>query len=541
MIRVVFHKLLAVRGLLVCFLILCLLITGCSRPVKIGLELSSDRAPHVQGALLQTVSQKSDGTPVYTYRAWKPEVFIELLNGEKCLLEIENVPADRLKIVLEEEKGHVDPALGGIDLQKPRSTLITAAVSRRVKGRIYLKPPEDWGINGCFAVIGDTQGNNEALKTAIRQINMVKPDFVVHTGDLTPSGREEEMADFLRTSKELLCPLYSVKGNHDVKSGQIALYEKLLAPAHYTFDWGENSLMFLDNSSGNLSSEELSYLGDEVGKGRRKLLFMHMPIVDPRGGTYDHAMTDKDSADSFLTLLNNNKKGIRAVFTGHIHMYDQYQKDGVQYVTSGGGGASLYAESAKGGYYHWLLINDLGGDKPLDIKVNKFQPPPRRDSLTLSGPRGLLALDDQQIRELYNHNKHEGIGSFQNQYGNIKGQGTYSGIPIRKLLEQVGGMTEKDKLVVHCVDGYQQEFAYANVYPEQAGWQEHQGEMILAVRFNGQGLPEWEDGYRVAFLTADGLYDNKDCEKTSVPGEGWNQYKSAGARWVRFVVKLEVK
>lgn len=531
-------------SVIVAFLSLCLFLAGCSQLVPVDPQqtvLSSDHAPHVQGALLQAVAQKSDGTLVYTYRAWTPVIQLELIQGDKCLLEITNVPAVELKTVFNGEQGLADPVSAGIDLQKPRSTVITAAIPKGVKGKLLLEPPADWGVGGSFAVIGDTQGNNEAFQTAIKQINLAKPDFVVHVGDLTPSGQEEEMVDFLQASNELFCPLYSVPGNHDVKTSKSTLYEKMLAPAYYTFDWGVNSLVFLDNSSGSLSGEQLSFLGDAAGKSRKALVFMHMPVVDPRGGTDDHAMTDKVAVATFLSQLHELSKNLRAVFNGHIHMYDQYQQDGVQYVTSGGGGASLYAEADKGGYHHWLMIHDLGGNIPLDIKVNEFQPPPRRDSLTLSGPGGTLLLDAQQIQELDTLYNLEGTGSFQNQYGNINGQGTYSGIPIRKLLEKVGGMTDHNKLVVSCVDGYQQEFVYTNVYPEKAGWQKPQGDMILAVRFNSQGLPEWKDGYRIAFLTADGLYDNKDCENTSVSGEGWHRYKSAGARWVRFVVKLEVK
>ncbi|KJS47993.1 MAG: hypothetical protein VR66_16515, partial [Peptococcaceae bacterium BRH_c23] len=388
MIRALVSKRFPWPRLIVGFLSLCLFLAGCSQPVTIDPQqtvISPDHAPHVQGALLQAVSQKSDGTLVYTYRAWKPVVELELIYGEKCLLEITNVPVDKLKYVFEGEQGLTDPASAGIDLQKPRLTIIAAAIPKGVRGKLLLEPPADWGAGGSFAVIGDTQGNNEAFQTAIKQINLAKPDFVVHVGDLTPSGQEEEMVDFLQTSQELFCPLYSVPGNHDVKSSQSAHYEKLLAPAYYTFDWGVNSLVFLDNSSGSLSREQLSFLGDAAGKGRKTLVFMHMPVVDPRGGTDDHAMTDKVAVATFLTQVHELNKNIRTVFNGHIHLYDQYQKDGVQYVTSGGGGASLYAEADKGGYHHWLLIRDLGGNIPLDIKVNQFQPPPRRDSLTLSG------------------------------------------------------------------------------------------------------------------------------------------------------------
>jgi len=531
----------SVTVLVMASLTIWLVLTGCSLSDKQA-TLSPDHAPLAQGAIFHTESPNSDGTPMYTYRAWKPGVEFELINKEKCLLEIENVPADKMQVVFEGDDGRIDPALAGIEIKRPLSTKITAAIPKGLKGKILLELSEKWGREGSFAVIGDTQGNNEAFETAISQINMVKPDFVVHVGDMTASGREEEVQNFLQTSKESFCPIYTVPGNHDVKSGRIAVYQKWLAPADYSFDWGGNSLVFLDNSSGGITEEQFSYLKNITDAGKKIIIFMHIPPVDPRGNSKDHEMTDKVSANTFLTLMQIYQENIRGVFNGHVHMYDQYQKNGVQFVTTGGGGADLYAEPAEGGYNHWVLVSDPSGNsKSLKISVEKFDPPPRRDILTLKGPQGTLILDNQELQELYNSFRMEGTGAFINQYGNTNGQGTYSGILIHDLLKQVGGMSEDNELIVSSSDGYQQMYAYGNVYPEKVGWQEKQGDMVLALSCDGQGLPRWKDGYRIVFLTPDGIYENKDCEMTSAPGQGWNEYQSAGARWIRYVVKMEVK
>jgi hypothetical protein len=64
--------------------------------------------------------------------------------------------------------------------------------------------------------------------------------------------------------------------------------------------------------------------------------------------------------------------------------------------------------------------------------------------------------------------------------------------------------------------------------------------MALAVEFNGLMVPEWQDGYRIAFFPEDGVYDNEDCALTSAEGQGWHLYESAGGRWVKTVVRMEV-
>ena len=133
-----------------------------------------------------------------------------------------------------------------------------------------------------------------------------------------------------------------------------------------------------------------------------------------------------------------------------------------------------------------------------------------------------------------------GQSSFQNIHGNYRGEGTYRGVPVSRLVEAAGGMEPGERLLVYSHDGYVQAYAYENVYPRESGWYGHQGEMILAIEYNGSTPPEWQDGYRIAFLPEDGVYDNNDCARTSVPGQGWHLYQSAGSRWVRMVARLEV-
>jgi hypothetical protein len=64
--------------------------------------------------------------------------------------------------------------------------------------------------------------------------------------------------------------------------------------------------------------------------------------------------------------------------------------------------------------------------------------------------------------------------------------------------------------------------------------------MALAVEYNNTSVSEWPDGYRITFFPEDGVYDNEDCSLTSAPGQGWHLYQSAGGRWVRNVIRLEV-
>ena len=124
--------------------------------------------------------------------------------------------------------------------------------------------------------------------------------------------------------------------------------------------------------------------------------------------------------------------------------------------------------------------------------------------------------------------------SYQNSYGNVRGEGNYKGILISDLVELVGGMQEIDRVTIIASDGYNQTFEYSKVYPNASIW-DIQGDMVLAYEFDGQVVPEFEDGYRLMFLPEDGFYDNADANATTDP----NPY-AAGPQCVSNVVEIRV-
>ena len=134
----------------------------------------------------------------------------------------------------------------------------------------------------------------------------------------------------------------------------------------------------------------------------------------------------------------------------------------------------------------------------------------------------------------------EANSSFENQFGNLRGQGLYVGVPVSTLLSYVGGIRPDQTIIITCSDGYSQEFSYDNVYPSPE-WAEIQGTMLVAYEKDGAVPPDWQEGPRLIFAPPDGIYSNDDCALTSSPGQGWNVYKSAGGRWARFVSKIEAK
>ena len=127
-----------------------------------------------------------------------------------------------------------------------------------------------------------------------------------------------------------------------------------------------------------------------------------------------------------------------------------------------------------------------------------------------------------------------GNSSYQNSYGNVRGEGIYTGVNISDLVDLVGGMTEDDVLRVTAVDGYSVTFDRAKVYPNTTIF-DIQGNMILAYEFNGSTVPDYEEGFRLAFIPEDGYYSNADANDTTDPNPN-----GAGPQWVSNVAKIEV-
>lgn len=405
---------------------------------------------------------------------------------------------------------------------------------------VRLETPEPAELR--FVVIGDSQGRNEALAQAADMIAAAGVDFIVHLGDMTTFGQEEQYAMFRQAIARAGLAFFPVPGNHDVRGGGTAIYTATLAPMEYELEVAGWRLLFVDTSTEALDEAALAALAETIDRSPQPtMVFTHVPPFDPLAlpGEDPHALLE--GAAEFKAMLRSSPQ-IRGAFFGHIHMFHHRQEpEGPHFVISGGGGARLYAGVDNGGFHHFLVVTaDQSGNIELDVR--RFEAAGAVDSIVVRGPGGTVELS---VADLSAMDVIERSSAFENQYGNIRGQGVYRGVRVADLVELVGGMRPDDQLEVHSNDGYHQTFAYANVYTPSEEFQGRQGDMAIAFGFGETAgkvtlVPEWPDGPRVVFFPEDELYSNDDCRATSPPGMGWAQYQSAGARWARHVVLLEV-
>ena len=385
-----------------------------------------------------------------------------------------------------------------------------------------------------IAVFGDSQGFNDALATIVADVNQREVDFAFHLGDITPSGHISQYSAAASVLDDLTVPLYATPGNHDIKGNGTINYAQFFGHHNVVFTYGGVNFISVDTSSLGLNTTLQTWLEYQLQQAdnHRIVVYTHVPPVDPRLG-YDHGFLDSQQADAFLALMN--QYNVTLVMNGHIHLYNTTTRDEVLYLTSGGAGAALVADPDQGGFHHYVLVTLSLQETQLQPQLIEVPPLPLTVELR-NAVNFTMTLGLHDLESLANIQR---WGQYENLYGNLRGYGLYHGVLVSSLLGLIGDMNPNQLLVVEAHDGYQQTYGFANVYPN-ASWYQLQGDFILAFQCNTTSPPDWTDGPRLAFLPLDGVYSNTDCEATSYPGQGYHLYPSAGARWVRTVIRLQL-
>ncbi len=401
------------------------------------------------------------------------------------------------------------------------STNVSLEIDNKDKQDIEIETPEKDGFK--FAVVGDTQGMNHIFKDAVKQMKDI--DFLIHLGDLTVSGKEEGYNSVQAVMDSTGFPVYTTIGNHDVRFNGTERYKKRLAPLQYSFSYSNYNFIFLNSAGLSLSEDQIDWIESKLSKDERDVIVTHAPYYDPLSGS--HTM-DEGSSEMMSDLIAKHE--ITAYMSGHIHAFYQDVSNGTKRLITGGGGGSL----VKGEHHYMTAEATQSGLDFTKVPIKTEE----QNVYNITVRKGNKEVN-YTYQNLLDRIEVEGISSFQNQFGNRRAQGYYEGIKMSTLLEEVGGMSENDTLVVKSIDGYEQMYGYLNVYPNET-YMRSQGEFILALEYNNGTIEKWEDGPRAVMLPEDGYYSNQDCANTSYPDQGWNVYESAGARWAKYVKTLEV-
>ncbi len=265
------------------------------------------------------------------------------------------------------------------------SGLLAALLASLSLGQEPSELPRDWNANNLaeiappaskvwtFAVLGDTKNGRATFGRLLRQMSR-EPGlaFALYMGDMVEEGTEPNYRLFFREiTTNLTMPLLGVIGNHELKGEGLNLYRKIWAPVYYSFRVKDTYFIVLDDAAPeNLNPSQWQWLEGELLKAQScqiRLVFMHIPLFDPRDGGFNHCLPP-EPAKRLLDLFK--KYRITRVFAAHVHGYFTGNWSGLPYTITGGAGAPLYGADLDHFFYHYLTVAVMGD--VLQIQVHRL-------------------------------------------------------------------------------------------------------------------------------------------------------------------------
>lgn len=207
-----------------------------------------------------------------------------------------------------------------------------------------------------FYVFGDNRTRYHVLEKIFEDAAGERPLFVFNSGDLVNNGTHEELQEHMDAVADLPVPYFTALGNHDTTRHEhkADAYVELFGPTYYSFEYGNSFFIVLDNGTGYVSRKQLKWLHTALQKGKEfahTFVFAHYPPFDPRRGHHHCMKPFVGGVGALMRLLKDGD--IDFFFAGHLHAYYEIERNGVNYIISGGAGADM---SEPFPYHHYVVV-----------------------------------------------------------------------------------------------------------------------------------------------------------------------------------------
>ncbi len=269
---------------------------------------------------------------------------------------------------------------------------VTGTLSGEISSFVTI-PLDDTLKSFSFVVYGDTrtfQLRNKIVCDAIAK-DPAKPRFVFNIGDLTMDGRVmSNWNRFLWAIHDLArqIPYYPILGNHEYNSSYF--YDAFPLPKGggtdneewYSFNYGPVHIVVLDadvilmEKNPEKMQEQTNWLVKDLKANENakfKIVLFHQPFWTNTTDETGNPELVKYWKDVF------EKYGVNIVFNGHYHAYERFLVNGINYVTTAGGGAPMYQLKPKDKWWpftvksitdihHYTLIKVDGDTMSITVK-----------------------------------------------------------------------------------------------------------------------------------------------------------------------------
>lgn len=233
---------------------------------------------------------------------------------------------------------------------------------------------------------------NDFFIPTLNEIAEADPDFVICLGDLTNHGYSGEITEFYSIVKDWMeqtsIPFFSLPGNHDFYSGAQGYtgYNNYIGEQTYYFDYGNIRFILFNNVRQNYNDPPDDYkisdtdfaLIDGLIKNYRGnvFTFCHIPFSRESyascgayfSGSCDEEIvacdgcTDLTKAEPLFLEFHNNihkKYGVRANFSGHLHMYYYDHLDAFEYFVISTAGNDFWERTYDYSYPYTRILDNM--------------------------------------------------------------------------------------------------------------------------------------------------------------------------------------
>lgn len=193
------------------------------------------------------------------------------------------------------------------------------------------------------------------FEKAVREVNRLKPSFVVITGDLVNNKDDKAQINEFKRITALInpeIPVYYTPGNHDIGQTPVAKdiddFIKNYGYDRFSFIYKKNLFIGLNScliksNTPVLEQNQAEWLKKELVKGKKakhKIIFCHYSFFISRPDEPDEYFNiPPETRKKYLSIFKDNN--VDAVFAGHFHN-NGYGKSGeMEMITTSAVGKPL--------------------------------------------------------------------------------------------------------------------------------------------------------------------------------------------------------
>ncbi|MFO8004838.1 MAG: glycosyltransferase [Thioalkalivibrio sp.] len=221
-----------------------------------------------------------------------------------------------------------------------------------------------------FIVVGNIN-NSVGLfeRKMIPVINQAAPAFVVSAGNAVSGGGEDKYRALYRTLSRLEMPyLLTVGENESSVLGSFHFYEHF-GPYFYSFRAGDSQFLFLDSTDPDTYPFQLHWLSEQLRDTsvEHRFVFLGHPLFKAKQSSpidFDDPYLADIGGEGFRDRLHAlfREHEVDAVFSSNLHLFDHQNRDGVEYVVTGGAGGLVLNDETS--FYHYVTVS-TEGENPL--------------------------------------------------------------------------------------------------------------------------------------------------------------------------------